>query len=227
VNVWTRLQIRGAVNKENDMKNDNTTTQRMTRGIKRIGCITALGMAFTLALSPTAHAQTVTPPPVPTGLEVLAPNVAFLLGRGVGTQNYACQPTDLLGHVAWTLFTPQATLFSDEREQLITHFSSPNPVEGGVVRVTWQDSQDTSSVWALGVKAATVKSTAIPWVKLQVVGAKDGPNGGDTLSGTTFIQRVNTEGGLAPKTGCDTLNDAGHKAFIPYTADYFFYRLQN
>lgn len=39
------------------MKYDNTTTQRITQGIKRIGCITALGMVFTFALTPTAHAQ--------------------------------------------------------------------------------------------------------------------------------------------------------------------------
>jgi len=74
---------------------------------------------------------------------------------------------------------------------------------------------------------ATVKSTAIPWVKLQVVGTQDGPNGGDALSRTTFIQRLNTEGGLAPKTGGDTPKDIGGKRFVPYTADYFFYRQQN
>jgi Protein of unknown function (DUF3455) len=59
---------------------------------------------------------------------------------------------------------------------------------------------------------------------LKVVGAKVGPTGGATLFGTTFLQRVNTEGGVAPGTGCDTLTDVGHKAFIPYKADYFFYR---
>ena len=208
------------------MKND-TAKQQITRGIMRIGCITALGMAFTFALTTAAHAQTVTPPPVPTGLEVDAPNEAFLLGRGVGTQNYVCQPAKSLGQVAWTLFTPQATLFSDEREQLITHFASPNPDEGGLVRVTWQDSRDTSTVWAQGIAMATVNSNAIPWVKLQVVGTEDGPNGGKTLSGTTFIQRLNTEGGLAPKTGCDTPKDIGRRRFVPYTADYFFYREQN
>ena len=79
-----------------------------------------------------------------------APNEAFLLGRGKGTQNYICQPTGspstALGHVAWTLFTPEATLFTDQAKQLITHFASPNPDEGGIVRVTWQDSRDTNDV---------------------------------------------------------------------------------
>jgi hypothetical protein len=210
------------------MKNCNTKTQQTTRGILRIACVTAFGIAFTSALPQAAHAQSVTPPPVPTNLEVPAPNQGFLLGRGVGTQNYVCQPSGPLGRVAWTLFTPQATLFSDQREQLITHFFSPNPVEGGIVRVTWEDSRDTSIVWARVIAASTdpsfVNSKAIAWLLLQVVGTQVGPTGGDTFSGTTFIQRLDTEGGLAPATGCDVLMDVGHKAFVPYTADYFFYK---
>ena len=95
--------------------------------------VTALGIAFTFGLPYAARAQTVTPPVVPPGLEVTAPSEAFLLGRGRGTQNYECQPSATLGRVAWTLFTPQATLFSDLDTQLTTHFFSPNPAEGGTV----------------------------------------------------------------------------------------------
>ena len=190
--------------------------------------LTAFGLAFTIGVPHAAHAQVVTPPPVPTSLQVEPPNEAFLLGRGVGTQNYVCQPAGSLGRVAWTLFTPQATLFSDQDEQLTTHFFSPNPDEGGlVVRVTWQDSRDTSTVWAklIAFVADPNASGAIPWLKLQTVGTQDGPTGGNTLSRTTFIQRLNTVGGSAPATGCDIPTDIGHKAFVPYTADYFFYKV--
>jgi hypothetical protein len=186
--------------------------------------VTALGMAFTFALPHAAHAQTVTTPPVPASLQVPAGNEAFLLGRGVGTQNYECQPSGPLGRVAWTLFTPQATLFSDLDEQLTTHFFSPNPVEGGIVRVTWEDSRDTSTVWARAIASVVVTPGAIPWLLLQKTGTQVGPTGGDTLSKTTFIQRLNTFGGSAPATGCDRLKDVGRKAFVPYTADYFFYK---
>jgi hypothetical protein len=56
-------------------------------------------------------------------------------------------------------------------------------------------------------------------------GVKNGPKPGDNiLSVTTFIQRVHTSKGLAPSEGCSELNDIGKKAFVPYTADYFFYR---
>lgn len=53
---------------------------------------------------------------------------------------------------------------------------------------------------------------------------KVGPTGGDVLANTTFVQRVNTSGGVAPSTGCASSADVGRKAFVPYTADYFFYR---
>jgi hypothetical protein len=107
--------------------------QRMTRGILRSACVTALGMALAFALPHADHAQTVTPPPVPASIQVPAGNEAFLLGRGVGTQNYVCQPVASLGRVAWTLFTPQATLFSDLEEQPTTHFFRPNPEEGVIL----------------------------------------------------------------------------------------------
>ena len=57
-----------------------------------------------------------------------------------------------------------------------------------------------------------------------MVGAQDGPTGGDTLTATTFIQRLNTSGGVAPSTGCASSTDVGKQAFVPYTADYFFYK---
>lgn len=204
------------------------TVQPAVRAILRTACATVLGVASMVGLPNTAHAQTVTPPPVPADIEVLAPNEAFLLGHAVGTQNYVCQPSGSVGRVSWTLFTPEATLFSDQREQLITHFFSPNPDEGSiVVRATWQDSRDTSTVWARGTGSVPdpTGSGAIAWVRLQAAGTAEGPTGGDTLSRTTFVQRVNTVGGSAPATGCEIPTDVGRKAFVPYTADYIFYKL--
>ena len=87
-------------------------------------------------------------------------------------------------------------------------------------RVAW--TLFTPQAKATGM--ATVDPTAIAWVRLEVVGARRGPTGGDELSESTYVQRVNTQGGLAPTTGCDLLNDVGRRAFVPYTADYFFYR---
>jgi hypothetical protein len=71
---------------------------------------------------------------------------------------------------------------------------------------------------------AFVAPGAIPWLLVGKVGDEDGPTGGDTLSVTTHIHRVNTAGGVAPSTGCASPADVGKRAFVPYKADYIFYR---
>jgi Protein of unknown function (DUF3455) len=218
------------------MKNCNALENQTSRRILRTACATALAVAFTVSLSQPAHADQVTPPPVPVEIQVPPGNKAFLEGHGVGTQNYVCLPSGV--GVKFILFTPQATLFNDDDEQVTTHFFSPNPSEdntnpavvvaAGMIRATWQHSRDTSTVWGGQAIASSdpefVRQDAIPWLLLPVAGTQEGLTGGDTLTKTTFIQRLNTFGGVAPSTGCTSLADVGNQAFVPYTADYFFYK---
>jgi hypothetical protein len=230
------------------MKNCNALENQTTRRILLIACATALAVAFTVSPPPPAHADPVTPPPVPANIQVPAGNKAFLEGHAVGTQNYICLPCpnpttstcpDASGF-AWLLFTPQATLFKDNDRQVTTHFFSPNPFESNtnpgvvaaaMIRATWQDSRDTSTVWGQvkpgksSTDSAFVAPNAIPWLLLPAR-AQGGPTGGDTLTATTFIQRLNTSGGVAPSTGCASSTDVGNQAFVPYTADYFFYTVR-
>ena len=140
--------------------------------------------------------------------------------------------------MAWKFLGPQATLFIVGRrgrveQQIATHFLSPNPVENGLPRATWQDSDDTSAAWAQARSPRRPRLTdpdyvapgAIPWLKLEVVGTATGPRHGSTLAKTTFIQRLNTTGGVAPATGCTQSHATiGVTALVPYTTDYFFYR---
>ena len=63
---------------------------RITRRIRRIACIGALGTAFVVALPQVGHAQNVTPPPVPGKLQVEEGNEAFLIGHAFGSQDYVC-----------------------------------------------------------------------------------------------------------------------------------------
>jgi hypothetical protein len=196
-------------------------------------------LASTLTLSPgrLAHAGDVTPPPVPQAIQVPQGSKAFLKGHAVGTQNYVCTPSSSSpSGVAYALFTPQATLYSDDREEVTTHYFSANPAENnsnpallsrGVIRATWRHSGDASTVWGevkpgnASSDPAFVKQGAIGWVLLTAAGTEEGPTGGDTLTRTAFIQRVNTSGGAAPATGCASMADVGNQAWVPYTADYF------
>ncbi len=188
---------------------------------------------FSSIPSPT----TTIPPP--------AGNSAFLLGHGVGTQGYVCLPTGV-GTASWTVngARPEATLFTHifgEAVQIITHFLSPvvNPNDIGPKPsrfgdVTWQSSFDSSRVWAqkqkfvtAGTEASCPNSGAIDCLLLQVIGSDEGPAGGRLLTRTTFIQRLNTNGGSAPATGCLVTGDVGRQVLVPYSADYFFFRADN
>jgi Protein of unknown function (DUF3455) len=59
---------------------------------------------------------------------------------------------------------------------------------------------------------------------LQTVGTKNGPAGGNFMTQTSFIQRLNTQRGSAPDTGCSTFNDVGRQTLVHYSADYYFFR---
>lgn len=196
-----------------------------TTNARAIACLAALGIAIAIAVPRAQHRERVTMPKVPADLEVPAGNEAFLVGHAKGTQNYVCLPSST--GFAWSLFTPEATLFGDDGRQLITHFFSPNPSEDGTVRPTWQDSSDTSLFFGVASKTSTdasfVASGAIPWLLLAPAGPHQ-PAGKGRLVGTTFVQRVKTTGGVAPATGCAQASDVGQKKFVPYTADYVFYR---
>lgn len=206
------------------MNHDTSPEPRATRSTAAL-----VGLAAALALSPgpAAQADDVTPPTVPASIQVPAGHVPFLVGHAAGTQNYACVPTD--NGIVWQLYTPQATLFGDMGEQLTTHFFSPNPAASAEFLPTWQHSVDTSAVWVKAdaapyTGADFVEPGALAWLRLKVVASVAGPTGGDTLTATTYIHRVNTSGGLAPASGCSRPRDLGKKAFVPYTADYYFYR---
>src|SRR6266576_2112884 len=101
---------------------------------RTIGGLTVAGMvlagvatitAFTASSPRAANPGDITPPPLPAGMApVPAGNKLFLGTHGVGTQNYVCRPSG--AGVAYVLFTPQATLFSEDGGQVITHYFSPN-----------------------------------------------------------------------------------------------------
>ncbi|HZR80811.1 MAG TPA: DUF3455 domain-containing protein [Candidatus Binatia bacterium] len=210
------------------MNAQNARTPDVARRRRSMGWAVALVGAWVGILQPpVAHA--VMPPPMPMDLEVPATERLFRAGHAVGTQNYVCLPKSDGTGFEWVLYGPTATLFSDHGRQEMTHFLSPNPDESGTPpRATWQDSRDTSAVWAVAVESSTdpmyVAPDAIAWLKLQRVGRDRGPHGGRRLATTTWVQRLNTVGGKAPATGCADASNVGQRKLVPYEADYFFYK---
>lgn len=182
-------------------------TGPLARAIAKRVVIAAL--AVPALLPGSAFAETVTPPSVPDKIKAPAGNVPFLVGRASGTQNYTCQLTS--SGYGWTLVAPAAVLVDDKGKQIMTHYGGP----------TWQ-SKDGSTVVATRVDGVTVSPTAIPWLLLRATSKSAGP-AGDLLTNTTYIQRVNTTGGLAPTTGCDA-SSLGAARNVEYAADYYFYK---
>ena len=201
--------------------------------VTRLLAVTGLVVAFVPALAGAQQGQRESPevPPVPVNIDAPVGHSVYLKGYAVGTQNYVCSVTRS-GALDWTFFGPQATLFLTANgrpvRQTMTHFLSQNPDEVETLRPTWQDSGDSSAVWALAIASsqdpAFVSADAIPWLLLEVVGDRRGPTGGKGLTRTTFIQRLNTTGGRKPTSGCTASEHIGAARFVPYTADYFFYR---
>jgi hypothetical protein len=234
------------------MNRSATLARRGTRltPLRTVYAVGAVALSLTLAVSQPRLAAAdpkgvIVVPAVPANLEVPAGNQVYLEGLGVGTQDYICLPCPNAltpaamcpaSGFAWAFYAPQATLFDVDvghDKQIITHFLSPNPAEGGTPRPTWQHSRDTSTVWVNNsvppAKSSTdqafVAAGAIPWLLLPVAGIQVGPTGSDTLTNTTFIQRLDTSGGVAPAAStCATAADAGKKALVPYSAGYFFYK---
>ena len=210
-----------------------TTTTARVRSL--FGAALVLACAFGTV---THAAAQVTPPPVPDTIAVPAGNSAYLVGHAFGSQCYTCLPTST-GDPAWNpTARPEATLFASffgHLVQIITHFTSinANPNDNATLPVplsgnaTWQSSFDTSKVWAkatgiitAGSDASCPNAGAIPCLLLQSIGNQEGPTGGRILAKTTFVQRLNTNGGAAPTTTCSV----GETQLVPYTADYVFFR---
>jgi hypothetical protein len=195
----------------------------------------ALVLACAFGMVTAAGAQ-VTPPTTPDTIAVPTGNSAYLVGHAFGSQGYTCLPTST--GTAWNpTARPEATLFTDlfgSQFQIITHFQSinENPNAGVTVplsgNATWQGSLDSSRVWMVkknGIDpspdiASCPNTGSIQCLLLQSVGNKKGPTGGNLLAKTTFIQRLNTNGGAVPTSTCTV----GQTELVPYTADYFFFR---
>ena len=84
---------------------------------------------------------------------------------------------------------------------------------------TWEVLEDGSTViGTLIEKAPAPDAGDIPWLLLQ---RKAGAGKG-RFSKVTYIQRVDTEGGIAPPGGCDKARQ-GQEVRVKYKATYVFY----
>jgi hypothetical protein len=179
----------------------------MTRTTK---LVSLLAIAFVAVVgAQAAQAGPEEPVDVPSTIAAPAGTKLFLVGHAVGVQIYRC---DAVGSgYKWNLLAPRADLYGDNGKLLATHFGGP----------TWQ-AKDGSFVVAKVRDRVPVDGT-IDWLLLEATSTSAGPDG-DRLTGTTFIQRLATSGGLAPAPSECAASTAGTTKDVPYTADYFFWK---
>jgi hypothetical protein len=170
----------------------------------------------TLAMTPVANAA-----PVPANLVPPNGNQMFLVGhvlKDAGVQIYKCTSItapDGTVKSGWAFVAPRATLTGDNGQVIATHFAGP----------TWQ-ATDGSKVTAKAIAKdppadpLTAGATNIQQLLLQVTSPPTEDEG--RLSATTYIQRLNTTGGVQPAS-CDPKKDT-NQLEVPYTADYVFWK---
>jgi len=170
------------------------------------------GIAAIAAALPLASAAMAGPaaPAVPGDIAVTGDHKPYLIAHAEGVQIYACY--SVADGYAWRLLAPRATLTGDNGKVLGSHYGGPR----------WE-ARDGSIVAAARDGGATVDPTAVDWLRLKATSTTAGADGA-RFAGTTYIQRINTVGGLAPAAqDCDA-DSVAEQREIPYSADYVFFK---
>ena len=139
---------------------------------------------------------------VPIGQKVM------MATTGVGEITYECrEKKDMAGQHEWAFVGPVATLYGGDKKTVGKYYAGP----------TWE-AADGSKVTGKQVAMAPSSPGNIP---LQLVKAEPAMGAG-AMTGVSYIQRLNTKGGVAPATACDAAGK-GKRQVVAYEADYVFY----
>jgi hypothetical protein len=129
---------------------------------------------------------------------------------GSGEITYECRvQANAPGGHDWVFVGPDARLMDRSGKQVGRYWGPP---------ATWEN-MDGSKVTATQVAVAPAMAGSIP---LQLVKANPAIGSG-AMTGVSYIQRVATQGGVAPAMPCSAGN-AGMKQVVRYQADYIFYK---
>jgi|SRR5580658_4918556 hypothetical protein len=143
---------------------------------------------------------------VPQQLQPPAGEQLLLQVHAKGDQVYVCQ--EGVTQFAWNLKAPEAQLFDKDGKLFGKHFAGPS----------WEANDGSRVVGKAAANVPSPDADSIPWLLVSIVKHE----GDGVLSKATSIQRLNTKGGKAPATGCDSVH-AGAEVRVAYSADYLFY----
>jgi hypothetical protein len=173
--------------------------RRMTMKPRGLICLFAFVLMAAEILSPQ----------VPDILKAPETEVVLLKALGNGKQIYACKAkADNAAQFDWVLARPDADLLDEQGAKIGKHYEGP----------TWEATDGSKVIGQVQQRANAPRPDAVPWLLLRAKTTQ----GAGTFGHVTYIQRVNTVGGVAPAGGCDK-ERAGAEVSIDYHADYYFY----
>jgi len=156
-------------------------------------------------LQGAAHAEAV----IPEQIKVPEGYSPVLTAHAKGDQIYQC--TLSKGQYSWETQAPDAKLFDAQGNIVGNHTAGP----------LWEYKEGSQVVGRVINKIDMAPGSSISWLLVEVVSHK----GDGLFSNVSFINRVNTHGGLPPVSGCSA-NHLGGEKRVAYTADYIFYSKQ-
>jgi hypothetical protein len=177
-----------------------------------ITSLTSLGLGWLLSLSIStsfAEKKVETSLQIPDQLKVPDNQPLILKAIAKGNQVYTCKAkAEDANAFEWTLKAPEAQLLDAKGQSLGSHYAGP----------TWESNDRSKVMGKIKAKVNAPQPDHIPWLLLSAKAHE----GTGIFTQVNWVQRVNTTGGQAPKTGCDRIH---HDQELPvaYTADYYFY----
>ncbi|MGA0609150.1 DUF3455 domain-containing protein [Caldimonas sp. KR1-144] len=159
---------------------------------------------------PAEMAPTFSQEGLPEAVRVPAGHRVAMETVGIGEITYECRAkAGTPDAFEWAFVGPMAQLRSRTGAEVGRYWGPP---------ATWASS-DGSAITGTQVAVAPAAAGSIA---LQLV--KAGPaTGAGAMSGVAYVQRVATQGGVAPAKGCDA-TAAGRKEIVKYQADYIFWK---
>ena len=162
-------------------------------------------LAASLVVAVPAYAQTMD---VPAAVKVPEGQRLAMTWTGTGELTYECRAkADNAAAFEWAFVGPDAKLTDTKSKSVMgRYYAGP----------TWE-AADGAKITGKQIAVAPASIGNIPF---QLVKAEGGSG---ALEHVTYIQRVNTKGGVAPTDRCDA-STKGAKKTVPYSADYVFYK---
>ena len=167
----------------------------------------AVALLSACASSPTM--TTFSQSSLPDAVKVPAGHKVALESVGVGQITYECRAKKDAAGFEWVFVGPDAKLLARDGKQLGKYYGPP---------ATWE-SADGSKITGAQVAIAPAATGNIP---LQLVKANPAMGNG-AMTGVSYVQRVDTRGGVAPSKACDAAM-LSKQEIVKYQSDYIFWK---